>query len=501
MKKAILALLAAVLMLGTLALPVFADDPGTGNSEFIIQNTESATATVTVDYYDQAGTTDVPGSPITINAYGSRVFTAATLPVGDGWIGSVVVSADKRVSAVTKLFWQSSVGSIDERITGGTYSGTYAPGTELYFPYATVQPQGNIPGKLIRFSIVTVQNAGTADAHIQMYYYNQTNGSVTGPIADTIQAGRSKSYNLSLQADPKVPDLGNAWQGSVYVSSDQPIAGVVTSHWSQDTFSQWASAYEGASSGATTLYGPSVFRIDLTSDPTVGMWVRHSNIMVQNLGTSPANVTLRFYATGSTTPSMTINDTIQPKTMGEYNTRFGSPSNPGAYPASAFEALGSSFNGTVVIQCTNGQPLASVVHTFWDLPYESSASTYQPVPSGATEIFVPYAPRKMSGSDWVEWAKIAIQNLSGSSANITLTFYNLDGSVALTVTDTMAGNSGDAYNTRTGSDSGSKPASAFAPLGGNFTGGMKITSTQPIVAVVNLINNPRWSGTYNAYVP
>jgi hypothetical protein len=501
MKKGFLVLMVVVMALGATALPALADDPGTGNSDFVIQNVASTATEVRVDYYDQTGASDVSGTPITLNGNGSQVFEASTLPVGDGWIGSVVVSADQQVAAVTNLTWQSSYGSADDKITGGSYSGTYEPGTELYFPYATVKPVGSIAGKLNRFSIITVQNAGTGDAHINVYYYNQLNGSQTGPIADTIAAGRSKSYNLSLASDPKVPNLGGDWQGSVkVVSSDQPIAGVVTTHWAAQTFQQWASANQGVSGGATTLYGPSVFRVDKRTDPAVNSWVRSSNVMVQNLGGSTANVTVEFFATGSTTAAMTINDTIAPNTMGEYNTRFGSPTNA-SYPASAFEtALGAAFNGSVKITCTNGQELASVVHTFWNQPSENAASTYQSVAGpGATDVYIPYAPRKKTGSAWVEWSKIAAQNLSGSTANITLNYYNPNGTSALVVNASIAGNSGDAYNTRFGSDSGAIPGSTFTPLGDNFIGGVHITSTQPLAAVVNLIAKPNWSSTYNAY--
>jgi len=502
MKKAFAVLMVVVLALGATTLPALADDPGTGNSDFVIQNVASTATEVRVDYYDQTGASDVSGTPITLNGNGSQVFAASTLPVGDGWIGSVVVSADQQVSAVTNLTWQSSYGTADDKITGGSYAGTYEPGTELYFPYATVKPAGSIPGKLNRFSIITVQNAGTGDAHINVYYYSQTDGSQTGPIADTIAAGRSKSYNMSLSSDPKVPNLGGNWQGSVkVVSSDEPIAGVVTTHWAGKTFQQWASAYQGASGGATTLYSPSVFRVDRSSDPAVGSWVRSSNVMVQNLGGSTANVTVEFFETGSTSAAMTINDTIAPNTMGEYNTRFGSPTNA-SYPASAFEtALGSLFNGSVKITCTNGQNLASVVHTFWNRPSENAASTYQSVAGpGATEVYVPYAPRKMSGSAWVQWSKIAIQNLGASTANITLTYYKPDGTNAMTpIMDSITGNSGDAYNTRFGSDGGAIPGSTFAGLGNNFIGGVKITSSQPLAAVVNVIAKPNWSSTYNAY--
>jgi len=503
MKKSVIALIVAIMMLSATVLPVLADDPGTGNSDFVIQNVDAGDVNVTVDYYDQSGANDQLGGPqVTIPGHGSRVYEAATLPVGDGWIGSVVISASKQVAAVTKLSWQSAFGSINDQITGGAYSGTYQPGMNLYFPYATVKPEGTQPGKLRRYSILTVQNAGSADANINMYYYNQTDGSVVGPIADTIQMGRSRSYNLSHFANPKVPNLGGDWQGSVFVqSTNQPIAGVMTNHWFSNVGQQWGSAYEGISSGNTVLYGPSVFRVNRESDPAVGSWVRSSNIMVQNLGDSAANVVLELFATGSTTAAMTINATIAPKTMGEFNTRFGSPTHP-AYSAAAFQtALGNLFNGSVKVTCTNGQPLASVVHSFWNRPNENAASTYVAVPTGATNIYVPYAPRKLSGTAWVEWSKTAVQNLSASAANITMTFYNPNGTVALTLTDTLPGNSGDGYNTRFGSDSQRIAAAAFNALGSNFVGNLHIQSSQPIVAVVNLIGIPNTSETYNAFIP
>ena len=503
MKKSLVVLTIVIMMLSISAIPVFADDPGTGNSDFVIQNIDAAVATVTVDYYDQTGAADVPGTPITINGHGSRVFEASTLPIGDGWIGSVVVSADKQVAAMTNLTWQSTFGSIDDQITGAAYSGTYNPGTDLYFGYATIKPVGSIPGKQARFSIVTIQNAGTADAHIHMSYYNQTTGAVTGPIADTIGAGRSKSYNLSLTADPKVPALGGNWQGSVFVhSDDQPIAGVVTTHWAGAASSQWGSAYEGVSAGASTIYGPSVSRVNKESDPAVGTWVRSSNVLVMNTGTAPANVMIGFFATGSTIPAMVINDTIPPKQMGEYNTRFGSPTNA-AYPAAAFQtALGNTFNGAVAVTCTNGQPIAGVVHGFWNRPDENSASSYTMIDHGATDIYIPYAPRKQP-SAWTTWSKIAVSNLSASTANLTITFYKTDGTAALPapILATIAGNSGDAYNTRTGSDSGAVPASAFTALGSAFVGNVWIHSTQPIIGVVNVIFKPTESNTYGAYIP
>jgi len=499
MKRNLLALTLAMMLVAVTVMPVLADTPGIGNSDLIIQNTDDSEATVTVDYYDSSGANDqLGGAPVAIPWRGSHIYEAGTLPVGDGWSGSAVISTDRRVATVTRLAWQSTFGSADDKATGGSIAGTSGPGTDLYFPYATVKPVGGIPGKLNRFSIVMVQNAGLEDTDIDLYFYNQTDGSLTMLIEDDlILMGRTKSYNLS-----DLLSLEGNWQGSVYVhSDDQPIAGVVTTHWAVQVWSQWASAYGGASSGSTALYGPSISRVDKRDDPSVGSWVRSSNILVQNVGNSTANVTLQLFATGSSTAAMTITTTIAPKAMGEFNTRFGSPTDP-SYPASAFEtALGKDFKGSVKITCTNGRPLAGVVHSFWHLSNENAASTYQTEPAGATDIYVPYAPRKKSGGNWVEWSKTAVQNLSGSTANITLTFRNQDGSLALRIYDSITGNSGNGYNTRHGIDSIPGSAYLFAPLGDNFAGTLRIESTQPIVAVVNLSSKPNLSSTYNTFIP
>ena len=503
MKKVLVLVSLIMALLCVSVLPALADDPGTGNSDFVIQNIDASAVTVSIDYYDQIGSNDVlGGTPFTINGHGSQVFLASTLPVGDGWLGSVVVSADKQVAAASNLTWQSSYGPLDDQVTGGAYSGTYNPGSDLYFPYATVKPVGAIPGKLGRFSIITVQNAGSGDAHIHMYYYNQTSGAVTGPIDDVIGAGKARSYNLSLTG-AKIPNLGGNWQGSVFVhSDDQPIAGVVTNHWGGQIFQQWGSVYEGVAEGSQTLYGPSISRVDRTGQAPTNSWVRFSNLVVMNTGSSAANVTIQFFATGATTPAMTINDTIPAKQMGEYNTRYGSPTNA-SYPASAFaSAMGNSFNGSITIQCTNGQNLAAVVHTFWSQTTENAASTYTCVPAGATQVYIPFVPRVMLGGAWMAWAKVAVRNLSGSTANLSLQFYNTDGSAAMSpIAASIAGNSGDGYNTRYGSDSGAVPASAYTALGTSFVGNLAITSSQPIIAVCNLIMRPLESNTYNAYVP
>ena len=331
------------------------------------------------------------------------------------------------------------------------------------------------------------------DATVLMRYYNQDTGSLTDYRQDTINAGRSKSYNLSNTGNPAIPNLGASWQGSLHVESTQLLSGVAVTHWFDDSTHQWAGAYQGASSGNTILYGPSVSRVN------DGAWVRSSNILVQNLESTTATVVAQFYATGSSIPAMTITADIAAKVMGEFHTRFGSPTHP-VYTAAAFEAaLGNDFKGTVVVTSIYGHKVAGVVHSFWHSAGENAASTYQLESNAGEGVYMPYTPRKNDGA-WKEWSKIVVQNVSGSAASITMRFRDANGNGPSFI-DTIAANSVDGYSTRFGSDSGSMPAAWFSALGNDFEGGLYITSSQPIAVAVNLTGRePIVASTYNARV-
>lgn len=468
------------LLVGLAVIPVAASgppNPGTGSSDFYVMNVDgTSSATVNVNYYGQDGVSDATDT-ISLNPYGSREFASGTLPVGDGWVGSVVLSSDRELAALTNIIW--SGGQYGDGTTAGAYAGVSAPGMSLYFPYVSRVLN-------VRFSTVTIQNAGTGNAAVQVSYYDSNGALIAGPYADTIGEGRSKTYDLSTPGG-NVPNLPSPFNGAVVATADKPIAGTVTTHWKK-----YSSAYEGFASGSNTQYLPSVYRKNRID---IGMgWIRHSNILVQNLSGSAADVDIDFYPTGSTSSALHLDDTIPANSSHEYNTRFGTP---GLFDPSVFETgLGNDFDGSVVVQAD--QEIVAISHTFWTRL--ETASTYKGMPGGAGEVFMAWQPRKKVGGAWLQWAKLVIQNLSGSTANITLTYYNPDGSVQATFTDSIAGNSADGYNTRYGSDGGGITAAQFAALGDSFNGAVRVQSTQPVAPVMNVIQND-WATTYNGYVP
>jgi hypothetical protein len=470
---------AVVLLVALAVIPAAASgppNPGTGSSDFYVMNVDGAnSAMVNVNYYGQDGVSDTTDS-VSLNAYGSRAFESGTLPVGDGWVGSVVLSSDRQVAAVSNIVWTG--GQYGDGMSAGAYAGADAPGMSLYLPYVSRVID-------VRFSTMTIQNAGTGTATVTMNYFNSDGTSVGAPIVDTIGEGRSKTYDMSSPGG-KTPSLPSPFNGAVVATANKPIAGTVTTHWKY-----YASAYDGFAAGSTSGYLPSVYRKN-RADVGLG-WIRHSNILVQNLSGSTADVDIDFYPTGSTSSALHLDDSIPGNSAHEYNTRFGTP---GLFEASVFEALGGDFDGSVVVQ--SSQNVVAVDHTFWTNLNE--ASTYKGMPSGATQVFMAWQPRVKVGG-WLTWSKLVIQNLSASTANISLTYYDANGTVKATFGDNIPGYSADGYNTRYGSDGGGISAAQFSVLGDSFTGSVRVQSNVPVAPVMNVIEQTNWASTYNGFVP
>ncbi|HBY95638.1 MAG TPA: hypothetical protein DEP84_17070, partial [Chloroflexi bacterium] len=80
-----------------------------------------------------------------------------------------------------------------------------------------------------------------------------------------------------------------------------------------------------------------------------------------------------------------------------------------------------------------------------------------------------------------------VQNLSGNTANISITFYNQDGSVAGSTSDTIAANSSKTYF-------------PIPVVSNGFNGSAVISSDQPVAAITNLLGNyPTYGGSTTGF--
>src|SRR3712207_8246957 len=102
-KRRIIALLAA-LVIALLPMGAFAQTGQTvvNNSGFQVQNLGTATANITIVYHETNGT-EAARQQDTIPAGSSKTYFGSTMSVRAGFNGSVVISSDQPVVAITNL--------------------------------------------------------------------------------------------------------------------------------------------------------------------------------------------------------------------------------------------------------------------------------------------------------------------------------------------------------------------------------------------------------------
>lgn len=218
--KRVLVLIAAMvaLALGPAAV-AYGQQVGQGpfTSGIQIVNLGTGTATVTVTYYNGDGTiaTEQTG-PIPANqsvtffplGNANQVSGWTGNPVPSGFNGSVVISANQPVTAVSNL------ASADFTYLD-SYNGFSAGSTTVTMPII----QRNNAGFSTWFA---VQNAGTSNATVNVSYTAGNAGTDATEAARTVAPGASTIYNQSGNNA-----LGATFVGSATVTSDQPVVVVV----------------------------------------------------------------------------------------------------------------------------------------------------------------------------------------------------------------------------------------------------------------------------------
>ena len=481
LKLASLVLVAALLATTVVAAgPDF--NPGTGTADVAVMNTTTSSATVTAEYVNQGGTVERT-IPKTVPGKGTVDFLAADSGLGEGWVGSMVLSSTAEIASVARVTWTG--GSSADGKVSGTYSGVPAGATTMYCAALYQRP-----GK--QYSVLTVQNTDTGTATIEIYYYDRNGTGYSGnPITDTIPQSAQRSYDLSTPGG-KVPSLpivnppGDGWIGSVKVVAQggKKIAAVVTTHWPD-----YSSIDNCASTGYTSLYFPDIKRRVAGS-----AWKQFGGAVIQNLGSSTANVTATWMDRDGNTLH-TFTDTIPPLASHGYNTRYNADTPD---PAALFAALGDDRNGALRI--TSNQPLAGV-YNGQTVEGFLAGTTYSGDGAGGMALYFPAVYRQVSGSNWIKFTALLVYNPSETqAANVTVKWYATNGTELYSFTDSIPAKSSHGYNTRYAAGTNTPdPNALFAALGDNYRGGVSITSNIPVLGSSNIIEPAVDTDAYNAY--
>jgi len=336
-----------------------------------VQNTEDATANVTINFFNRNGT-GVGQKQDTIPAKSEKTYyldqeSAADFSATAG-TGSAYVTSNKKIAAVASLHWP---------VASEAYSGVSTGDTTLWVP--SVFRRG-APGNWQNYSATVVQNLGDAAANVHIQFLNSDN-SVQFEMDDTIAPKASAGYNTIAQGtmdatkfNNMINALGNNWQGTMkFVSTNaQPLAGVSFYFPISAGVTDYISFNAIRNSDATTkaLSFPAVYRklIGQSSD----QW---SAVLVQNIAATAGTVAVEFYGTNGLKVGNTYSIPIGANGSVRLNLKAGLE-----LPQEALNTLGTSFVGSMYITPSAGVKIIGVSNILFTGSGRASGYSGFPVP-------------------------------------------------------------------------------------------------------------------------
>jgi hypothetical protein len=300
-----------------------------------------------------------------------------------------------------------------------------------------------------------VQNLSTSTANITITYYNQ-DGTVNTAPTDTIGASSSKTYY------PIHPAA--SFNGSVVLSSDQPVVAVVNVLGSGGNGA--GAAYDAATQGGTTASLPLLMK---------GNYGYNTWFNVQNTGTTDASVSVT-YSDGTTAGP----HTVKPGAARTYD------QSTETHSAAVFSA---SVSG-------GGQPIAAAV-------IEENTTTmfaYSGFAGGATNPVMPL----VNANNYGYVTGIQIMNIGGSATDVTVSYTPSTAGAACTETQNVPAGQSKTFALNAFTYTPQTPGTTCA-LGATFVGSARVTTnsaSQNLVAIVNQVLTTGANGeAYNGFNP
>ena len=305
---------------------------------------------------------------------------------------------------------------------------------------------GSAAGQITYSSGFQVANLSSTDAaNIIVTYYPQGTGAAVA-VSDTIAAGGSVTYaTIHTEA-------GDPFNGSVVVSSDQPVAAIANT---LGNGADYGAATGGFSAGSTSFALPLI----MCNNSGFDTWFN-----VQNAGSATASITINYIA-GSSGTDASDTGTIEPGRAVTFDQKTGSSGTE----KKCGNGLGTTFVGAATI--TSNEPIVATVMQVNAADFDVLMG-YNGFAAGATDIRAPLIMQNNSGF----YTGIQVQNAGTASTNVTIN-YSADtsgnGTVMADDTFTLA-----AGASQTILHSGTA----------TYVGGATVTSTgEPLVAIVNQV--------------
>ena len=305
-----------------------------------------------------------------------------------------------------------------------------------------------------------VQNLSGNSADVIIKFYEQ-NGTEKHSLTDTIAANDSKTYF------PLPTAVGAGFNGSVVVSSTEPIASIANVLGDGFEFGASYGSFEG---GAESVNLPLIMKGNSGEYDT---WFN-----VQNAGTSDVDVNVSYAGTACVESFPGLK--------------------PGAahtFDQAANTCLPAGYVGAALVTASSG---GSIVATVIETGNETLFA-YNGFTAGSENPVMPLAQFNNAGYH----TGIQIQNTGGTSTNVTVTFTPAAGAPGTACTETQTVSAGNSATFGLFAFSLSSPVGTnTCTFGEQFVGSARVTansSANDLVAIVNQTNFANYGSSYNGF--
>lgn len=351
-------------------------------SRFVVQNTDSIPVILSIAYKNRDGA-DAGIFSDTLVAGTEKTYDLArpgdAIPdLPNDWEGSAIVSTNGSSSLAGVAI--VSYGSEDtRRARSAAYNAVDCAGrsglTTLQAP--TQFRVKRTDGNWAMWSALNIQNIENIDASVTIRYTPRQASKPGLVLNETLPANATLGLNTRTGGNEDAgafEPLGDNWDGSVTITSDRAIAATGITQWDRNGYVE-SGIYETIDDLAfhTTFFAPDIKRI---KDHET--WREWSAVIVQNMGSKPADVTILFYDRLGEEKLRLDHEQIAPSAAMGYNLRNGGSKSP-----AAFDPLGDDFEGHAVVIGNNDQPLGVVLNHILrpsDDPFQGASGATNALP-------------------------------------------------------------------------------------------------------------------------
>lgn len=367
---------------------------GSRTTGVVVQNLGDQPAAVRLDYYNQLGSvvvyTETTIQPASAVGFGANNQAGLT----DGFVGSLVVSADQPIAAI---------GNDTDSDSVGFYSAVSDGATTLYIP-ALYKGYGNW------FSEIWIQAAESVpDGATATITFRDRTGAQTG----TTKSVDLTSFATIMASPSDYSDIPANWAGGAVVESSYKMAAVIRNTRDTGATGMIAEEYNAFAAGDTMVFVPAIYK-------QFGAW-NSNGINVQNLGAVTTTVSIDFYDRSGNLV-----------TTYDFPSAFAANGGVQAINTNNIAALPVNYAGTAVIKSNNAQPVIGIVDVTSTAQGKGNVYNAVLASDGATTVYLPSQYKRFGG-----WRSgVIAMNLGPGDAEITFEFYARGATTTSAVTST-----------------------------------------------------------------